>query len=316
MDSLQPTGPYTDLHTLVRTRLAARDLRLPAKVRSQSLMHGSRRTQFRGRGMEFAEIRPYQAGDDVRTIDWRVTAKAQKPFTKLYSEEREKPVFFLVDQRASMFFGSQTCFKSVFAAQLACQLGWAASLAGDRIGAMIAHSQGAVDLRPKGRQHAMLSFINQLHHCNTQLQSPIPDDRELPLSQLLGQCRRALKPGSTLVIISDFADWTEDCKRLLSLLGRHNDALLLHLYDRLEQQPPTATQLALTNGLRAVDLDTARSREIAQAFRQHSNTLAQAAQGLGCAYHQLECSTPLTPWLQQHFGRAKRTSPQHTRTSL
>lgn len=266
--------------------------------------------------MEFAEIRPYQAGDDVRTIDWRVTARAQKPFTKLYSEEREKPVFFLVDQRASMFFGSQTCFKSVFAAHLACQLGWAASLAGDRIGAMIAHSQGAVDLRPKGRQHAMLSFINQLHQCNTQLQSPIADSRELPLSQLLSQCRRALKPGSTLVIISDFSDWTEDCKRLLSLLGRHNDALLLHLYDRLEQYPPTASQLALSDGQRLLSLDVGRSREINRAFQQHSQMLAQTAQALGCAYHQLECSAPLTPWLQQHFGRANRTRSSHNHTPL
>ncbi len=305
---LQPTGPYVALPDLVRTRLAAADLSMPAKVRSQSLLHGARRTHFRGRGMEFAEIRPYQAGDDVRTIDWRVTARAQKPFTKLYSEEREKPVFLLVDQRASMFFGSQRCFKSVYAAHVACHLGWAASLAGDRIGAMLAHTAGVTDLRPKGRQHAMLSFINQLHTCNNQLRQPFKGPDEASLTQLLSQCRRALKPGSTLVIISDFSDWEPACERLLALLCRHNDVMLLQVFDALEAKPPVNDKLALSNGTSSLPLNDTYAAQLAQRFADRSAQLLNSARGLGCRYHQLDTATPLTPWLRQQFGRTRRSN--------
>lgn len=304
-DFLQPSGPYTELAALVQTRLAAKDLALPAKTRSQSLLHGSRRTHFRGRGMEFAEIRAYQPGDDVRTIDWRVTAKAQKPFTKLYSEEREKPVFLLVDQRASMFFGSQQCFKSVYAAHLACHLGWAASGAGDRIGAMIAHTQGMTDLRPKSRQHAMLNMINQLHRSNQQLQQPFADAQETSLTQLLSQCGRALKPGTTLTIISDFADWQPACERQLTLLCRHNDVMLIHLYDQLEANLPSGNRLAVSDGKQRLLLNRQHASALSQEFKARTQTLKTTAQKLGCSFHSLEISTPLTPWLQQHFGRTQ-----------
>ncbi|UTA49361.1 DUF58 domain-containing protein [Simiduia sp. 21SJ11W-1] len=306
-DFLQPKGPYTDLRALVQTRLAAKDLSLPAKARSQSLLHGARRTHFRGRGMEFAEIRAYQPGDDVRTIDWRVTARAQKPFTKLYSEEREKPVFLLVDQRASMFFGSRQCFKSVYAAHLACLLGWAASQAGDRIGAMLAHASGITDLRPKGRQHAMLNMINQLHTCNHALTQPFGLAEEVSLGNQLSQCARALKPGTTLAIISDFSDWTPAAERQLSLIGRHNDVLLIHLYDQLEAQPPADSRLAISNGTQRLQLNAPQAAAISRAFGQRCQSLEASARKLGLSFYSLEISTPLLPWLIQHFGRNRAT---------
>lgn len=306
MDALQPKGAHSDLNQLLMARFVSKDLRIPAKARSQSGLAGQTKTRFRGRGMEFAEVRQYQPGDDVRSIDWRVTARAQTPFTKLYSEEREKPTFFLVDQRASMFFGSKLCFKSVFSAQLASVLGWAASASGDRIGGMIAHRQGAEDIRPKGSQHAMLTLLNRLHAHNHALTSPIANSDEKHLTVLLGDCRRALKPGSTLVIISDFADWNEECHRLMTLLARHNDIILFHIFDQLEQRLPTNSQLAINNGRERLQLSSNQTKTFIKNFKERQESIQTTAQGLGIGYHLLECSTALTPWLQKHFGKLRR----------
>ncbi|MDN3639542.1 DUF58 domain-containing protein [Simiduia curdlanivorans] len=306
MDALQPKGAYSELSQLLMARFISKDLRIPARRRSQSSLAGASRTKFRGRGMEFAEVRQYQPGDDVRSIDWRVTARTQTPFTKLYSEEREKPTFFLIDQRASMFFGSTLCFKSVFSAQLASTLGWTAAESGDRIGGMIAHQSGVEDIRPKGSQHAMLTLINRLHARNQALSSPVAGADEKSLSALLSDCRRALKPGSTLVIISDFADWNDECHKLVTLLARHNDLLFFHIYDRLEQQLPNNSQLGINNGRELVQLDPAKTQALAHCFQQRQASIEKSAQGLGVGYHLLECSTALTPWLQKHFGKLKR----------
>ena len=114
-----PQGAYCQLENLLGSRFIAGDLKLGKLRPARSLLAGSERTRYRGRGMDFEEVRLYQPGDDIRSIDWRVTARTQVPHTKLYREERERPIFVLVDQRSPMFFGSKRCFKSVLAAYLA-----------------------------------------------------------------------------------------------------------------------------------------------------------------------------------------------------
>merc|ERR1711916_149956 len=124
--------------------------------------------------MEFEEVRVYQPGDDIRTIDWRVTARTQVAHTKLFQEEREKPVLLVVDQRSNMFFGSQRCFKSVYAAHIAATLGWAAIYQNDRVGALVFGDDQQRDVRPKRSKHAQLSFLQQLVEFNHKLISPVP----------------------------------------------------------------------------------------------------------------------------------------------
>lgn len=301
--SIEPQGPYSELNSLLLCRLAARNLALPESLPVYSAAAGRTRTRLRGRGMEFSEIRQYQAGDDVRSIDWRVTARAQKPYTKLYSEERQRSVFLLVDQRAGMFFGSQQCFKSVYAAQLAALLGWMAEQNGDRVGAMIAHSQGTEDIRPRSSQHAMLALTNRLQARNTQLQSPVAGASETGMAQLLASCVQALKPGATLLLISDCADWAPDCRKYLALLARHCDVLMLHLYDPLEQQLPERQALAIANGAREIPLTANQVSTAARAFEQARAGIQSDCESLGLSYYPVRIDTPLLPWAQQHFGR-------------
>ncbi|NKB46587.1 MAG: DUF58 domain-containing protein, partial [Legionellales bacterium] len=158
----QATAITVSLTQLIQLRFAAQliDLRAHKRVRSQLL--GGHLSSLRGRGMEFDEVRAYQAGDDIRTMDWRVTARTNKPHIKLYHEERERPVLLLVDFRPAMFFGTRVTFKSVIAAKVAALLGWAAIANGDRLGGVVFSGKDHVELRPRTRQHGTSPFLLEL----------------------------------------------------------------------------------------------------------------------------------------------------------
>ena len=126
IDSLQQLyqskGAVITLQQLLIQRYAAKIVDYVPMNRSIAGISGLHLSKLRGRGIDFEEFRPYQQGDDIRTIDWRVTARTGKPFTKVFREERERPVIIAVDQSSSMYFGSQVAFKSVIAAQAAAAL--------------------------------------------------------------------------------------------------------------------------------------------------------------------------------------------------
>ncbi len=250
-----PKDVYADLDDLLRTRLFANQLNLQFANPSKSLISGPVHTRFKGRGMEFEEVRVYQPGDDIRTIDWRVTARTQVAHTKLFQEEREKPVLLVVDQRSNMFFGSQRCFKSVYAAHIAATLGWAAIYQNDRVGALVFGDDQQRDVRPKRSKHAQLSFLQQLVEFNHKLISPVPKNHRIAFNEILADVRRVAKPGTNIFILSDFFDLTEDCKKNLYMLSRHNNVSLFHIYDALEQHWPKASQLSVSNGRERIKIN-------------------------------------------------------------
>ena len=303
---LQPLGAYTDLQQLLATRSAAAGLSLERRQRAQSVLAGGHRSRFRGRGMEFAEVRPYQPGDDVRSIDWRVTARTQKPYTKLYTEERQRPVFFLIDQRAAMFFGSRQCFKSVYAAHLAATLSWVVSAHGDRVGGMFAHARGLEDHRARGSQHAALALINRLHTLNHTLQSPHSHPEEPKLRQWFSDARRAIKPGASLIVISDFHDWDEDSEKALGLLARHNDLLLFHIYDALERQWPADAALRIHGRGTTHALTPAHADALSARWQRRQDRIASFCQRPGAHYFLLDTRQSAQAFLLQQFGPGRR----------
>lgn len=246
--NLNPKGAYIDLANLLRLRFAARDLRLFVPRPVKSLLSGGERTRFRGRGMDFEEVRLYQAGDDIRSIDWRVTARTQVPHTKVFREERERPVFVLVDQRSPLFFGSQQCFKSVLAGHIAATLAWAALNNGDRVGGMLFGDFQQRDIRPRRSKHAVLELLHQIQEFNRQLHSPIAPSGGKNLLSLLTDTRRIAKPGCALFIISDFHDYSSECEQQLFELARHTDITLIHVYDPLEKHLASNARLTVSDG--------------------------------------------------------------------
>src|SRR6056300_461999 len=150
-------GAYATLEDLIALRFPAQQLRLARRKKALSALTGPNKSNFRGRGIDFEEVRSYQPGDDIRTIDWRVTARTGSAHTKLFREERERPVLVVVDQRSSMFFGSSHCFKSVLAAQLASLIAWSALDAGDRVGGLVFNGEEHREIRPRRSRKNVLA---------------------------------------------------------------------------------------------------------------------------------------------------------------
>lgn len=302
-------GAYVELDDLLGLRFAARELQLTPKQLGRSLLSGGLRTRFRGRGMEFEEVRHYQAGDDIRSIDWRVTARTSIPHTKLFQEERERPVIIMLDQRSSLFFGSQFCFKSVLATHLAALIGWTALNNNDRIGALIFNDSDERDIRPKRSRHTLLSILQEANHFNHQLTSPVSAKGDIPLSQRLSDLRRIARPGSALFIISDFHDIDRQCDEQLYQLARHGDVSLLQVSDPFESQLPGNMLLTVSDGQHKRTIDT-RNRDLNDHFRQNFDNQRQHLTSLAgnLAIPLLSASTSQSAFnqLQSLYGKQAR----------
>jgi uncharacterized protein (DUF58 family) len=304
-------GAYTNMDELLKLRFVAGDLNVSPRQTSRSQISGAFKTRFRGRGMEFEEVRHYQPGDDIRSIDWRVTARTQVTHTKLFTEERERPVILMVDQRPSLFFGSQTCFKSVLAAHCAAALGWAALANNDRIGGLVFNDTMERDLRPKRSRHALLSLLQEIHKFNHQLTSPIggTDNKDGPihLSQRLHDLKRIARPGSAVVIISDFAQYDKDCEERLYQLARHCEVSLVHVSDPLEQELPENRLLSISNGRQKKLLDSANQQtrnDYELNFKTHTEAIAQSASRLNLPLLFISTELGAFPQLQSLFGKS------------
>lgn len=245
-------GVYTDVEELVSLNALARHLsHLKARVVSQA-QSGSHHSRFKGRGMEFAEVRPYQAGDDVRSIDWRVTARRQSPHTKLFQEERERPVMILCDQSASMFFGSQQCMKSVLAARSAALLAWSALSHNDRIGGIVFNDQSKRTVKPARSRKALLRYFKHIEEANQALNAELLTGKDChkhsSFTEALIEANQVTRPGTLVFVISDFHKLDSSASQQLSSLARHNELILLRCSDPLEHRLPSGGILPIRNG--------------------------------------------------------------------
>ena len=303
--ALAPQGAYCDLGDLLRLRFAARDLQLFARQPARSLLTGGVRTRMRGRGIDFEEVRLYQPGDDVRTIDWRVTARTQVPHTKIFREERERPVFVVVDQRSPMFFGSRTCFKSVLATHIAGTLAWAALNQSDRIGGLIFGDHNQRDVRARRSKHAALELLHQMHDYNRELATLVPDEAISSLDTLLADVRRVAKPGSAVFVISDFHDFDPRCEQQLFELARHTDVTLMHVYDPLERELSSNHFLTVSDGEERLQLpaqDLAERRAYRREFETQLQALTESSRRLALPLLSYATDDDIHTLLRERFG--------------
>ncbi|MDD7805365.1 MAG: DUF58 domain-containing protein [Endozoicomonas sp. (ex Botrylloides leachii)] len=263
------SGIYAELTELIQLRLKARNLQLFQSISAKSQLSGGILSPFKGRGMNFEEVRAYQAGDDIRTIDWRVTARRSKPHTKIFREERERPVMIILDQSHSLFFGSKLNFKSVTACETAALLAWGTLLHGDRIGGIIFNEIDHYNIRPKSAKTALMHFLKKAEKLNKQLQikSMPTQQNQGYLANSLRHARRVAHPGTQLFIISDFRDMDSEALRQLAKLKRHCEIMAFQITDPLEQELPEPSCYVITNGIHRYTLDT-RQRAHRQAFRE------------------------------------------------
>ena len=237
--------------TLIQMRHSGESLAMPS-MRIKAKQAGTYLSQYKGRGMEFEEHRPYQPGDDIRNIDWRVTARTGSPHTKVYREERERPVLFCIDYRRPMFFATRGVFKSVMAAKAAALLAWSSNHHGDRVGALIFSETQHQELRPQRGKAAVLKLIQALVRADRTRQST---GATLALDKPMARLRRVVRPGSLVVIISDFRGWNERAESHLLQIVRHNTIWLLFVVDPLETALPSAGVYRVTDGSRQAVFD-------------------------------------------------------------
>jgi uncharacterized protein (DUF58 family) len=236
---------FSSLQSLLRLQGQVRTLHL-AKKHIRARHAGLHRSVHKGRGMDFAESRPYQPGDDIRTIDWRVTARSGRVHTKVFEEEREKPVLLWLDLRPAMFFATRGRFKSVVAAELASLLLWKTLQEGDRIGGILQNG-GHRELKPSRSRSAALHFLRQLSDLT---RSAATELRGGDLQASWTRLRRVAQPGSQVFVLSDFRQSTPSAMRQLAMISRHSQLTLVSIHDPFEEQLPARGNLNLTDGKR------------------------------------------------------------------
>ena len=289
---------------LIRLNAPARAIALDV-LRVNSLQTGAYVSHFRGRGMEFDESRPYQPGDDPRSIDWRVTARSTTAYTKLFREERERPVLVCVDLRSNMHFATRGCFKSVNASRAAALLSWAAHHRGDRLGGLIFGETTHRELKPRLGRRAALRFVHQLaeHPDWTSRGTQKGSD---PFAQAMSALRRVARPGSLVVVISDFIGFNRAAQSYLSSVAHHNEVLAVFLNDPLEKKlpPPGRYRIVSPNDELAIDTYAAAARrDYEHEFAERSQQLEKFCHRYGV--HLMPMSTDDDPvsTLQRALGR-------------
>ena len=198
---------------------------------SRNIFAGEYHSAFKERGMTFSEVREYQYGDDVRNIDWNVTARFRRPYVKVFEEERELTVMLLVDVSASLDFGSGNCLKRDVMTEMAATLAFSAMLNNDKIGAIFFSDQIEKYIPPqKGRKH-ILYIIRELLNFE-------PQSRRTDMAFALRHFTNVVKKRCTAFLISDFLD-TKLYDDELLIASRKHDVIVLRVYDRREAELPS-----------------------------------------------------------------------------
>jgi uncharacterized protein (DUF58 family) len=220
-------GVYVDLEDLLSFEQKGRKVSFLPRQPVHSLLSGRFASRMRGRGLSFEEIRDYRGGDDVRSIDWKVTARLRRPHVRVFNEERDRPALLLIDQRLSMFFGSRQMLKSVTAAQAAAIAAWRVLGAGDRIGALVFNDREIVEIRPRRSRQTVLQILATVAAQNRALGvgRGIVSAAAM-LNRVLGRTRHLALHDAVVIVISDFDGADQLTRGLVAALDGELQILL------------------------------------------------------------------------------------------
>lgn len=240
-----PSDVFVSLKDLLRMEHIASGFSFLAKKQKvRSILGGKHASKLRGRGLDFEEVRNYVAGDDIRNIDWKVTARTQKTHSKVFSEEKEKPALIVVDQTKSMFFGSQKRTKSVVAAELAALAAFRVQKEGDRVGGVVFADDGLDIVFPKRDRKNILRFMERIVARNRNLQNTAPLDFEKAVKEIFLKVRNIVTHDFLVVIISDFHRYSPEVIKNITNISQHNDVVLFKVFDPMERDIPGAKIIA------------------------------------------------------------------------
>lgn len=228
-------GVYVTLRELIALQHEAYGFSFLPKYAVQSLLSGRHRSKLRGRGLDFDQVRKYVAGDDIRNIDWRVTARVGVTHTKEFTEERERPVLFVIDQSQSMFFGSQNYFKSVVAAHLAAVGCWRVLDVGDRVGGIVFNENSIDFVKPKRDRRSAQRLLSLVTDYNRALKAQAVEQKIAhPLNESLRRVAQMISHDFLVVLISDLSQADDQSLKSLIRIKKNNDIIVCQISDPLE----------------------------------------------------------------------------------
>lgn len=260
-------GVYVSLPELIALQHKARGFSFLPRQPIHSLLAGQHASRLRGRGLDFEELRHYQFGDDVRQIDWKATNRTRRTQLRVFSEERERTVLLVVDQRLSMFFGSQRCMKSVTAAETAGLAAWRVIFVKDRIGAVVFNDSTIAEMRPQRSRGRVMQILGAVIEQNHALAIDVGLNANASmLNEALGRAERLATHDALVCLITDGQGADEETQRLATRIARHNDVLVVLVFDPLEVDLPNAGLVVFSEGARQLEVNTGSER-LRTAFR-------------------------------------------------
>ena len=300
--ALEPiiTGAYVELNDLLALRYR-RPGNADPTARVMGNQAGIRVSKLRGRGIDFSEVRAYQPGDDVRTIDWRVTARKNKTHTKVFREERERLTLLVVDQTQSMFFGSQIRLKSVAAAEAAALCAWQALAHNDRVGGMVIGNTEHIIHKPYRNVKSVARLLGDLTRQNRSLKRCAAYQSLPHLIEALAQLRRLARRNYRICFISDFEPMGDHWRDAFRDLGRRNEVIALRIFDPLERELPPADSYTVTDGTERWQFHAGNSRlrsQYRQRFDDHQDRFVKVCEQTMATYQFV----PTNEALAMHRG--------------
>lgn len=238
----------------------AKSLTFLPRQPARSALNGRHASKLRGRGLNFEELRDYLPSDDVRSIDWKVTARTGTPYVRVFTEERDRPALVIVDQRMSMFFGSKRNMKSVTAAECAALAAFRILDQGDRVGGIVFGDQILAEIRPKRSRMALDQFLKALHEANRLLRADAPQIQPMSFNQVLRSVSKIATRNHLLIFLSDFSEIDHKTSDLMSGLARRNDVIVGLVSDPYADDLPEGAKLVVSDGSLQVAIDTADNK--------------------------------------------------------
>lgn len=302
------SATFASAQDLISLQQVSKGINLYHRSFASAATSGAHHSKFRGRGMDYQESRIYQAGDDIRNMDWRVTARTGKPHTKLFQEERERPVILFVDLSPSMFFGSVKSLKSVVAAKVATIIAWSVAAKGDRIGALIINETHK-ELSPKMGKRGVLQLIKELVIHLDPIKGLRAKTNPNSLNEELQRLRHLARPGSLVFLISDFYGIDSSTEKYLQRLSRHIDIQAIQIVDPLEEAPPQSGRYSITDGEEhsgVLNTQSKKGKETYQSFcSQHHSNIQQMMLRYNISLVKISTSDDIVLALKQSFGQRK-----------
>lgn len=296
----------TELSSLVKLEYLAHGGSLLPKRLVHSVLAGKNSSKLRGRGLDFEEVRKYAHGDDIRNIDWRVTARTKIPHTKVFNEEKERPVFSIVDQSSYMFFGSKLYTKSVIAAEAVAISAFRTLKAGDRFGGIVFSDESYEHIVPKRSRISVMRYLETVVNYNQQLPTRARvHSNAQRLSETLKRAQMAITHDYVVVVISDFNELNEEIVQHLIKISMHNDVILVNVNDPLDQQLPKS-KIVLTDGDYQISWDGDRSdlqADYLHNYNVNQKVLNEQLRKYGIVNMTLDTQTSVSEQLASIFGK-------------